>query len=650
MADSQHLAYRGVMGHIHMVLYESATGEWRHRDVSEAAKATAVVPAGDPAVYVIPETSQHVTYATVDGRIYKLHYDGMWHVKDLSTDTSAPGFAVGRPAAFVIPGQSQHVVYRDADGEIRMVLYEDQKQAWRHSHVSAAPDSPGPHSAGDPAAFRIGGNQHIVYRGIDFRIHMLLYETGPGKWRHADLNERANATEHQSANGDPAAFAIGSHQYVYYRGTEGRIHELKYEGKWVHTDLNKAANAIGFGAASGAGPAAFFIPGQSRHVVYRGNDSHIYMLIREGSKWRHVDVNERVQSATGFLPPPAAPGTPAAFPLVGQSQHVAYRGGDGHLHMVLYENGKQQWRHVDVSVAAKAIPFLPVGDPAGYVYHIEEGGSFWGDLWNGIKGAIKFGWNSFWGGASIIWDLVGTLFIPVGFILNLILMIPVVGGLLRILLDVFTGLVLGIVGLIVETVLCGILGICPLKHLRLCVVMFTDDGEPLLTESGLAPLLERTTQIFKDEAQIEIISRFTIYKKAEGTRAMNPPCDTPLLVEEAVGVVGTQYQQAAMSSCLRWGTSSVIGLGSPIYAFGVNDVRGKNGCSLWLAANYLVFEPNPEPFCDTHLAHEIGHACGLWHQDADENLMRKKCVDPGRDQLKQWQKMIVRGSKYATYW
>lgn len=332
-----------------------------------------------------------------------------------------------------------------------------------------------------------------------------------------------------------------------------------------------------------------------------------------------------------------------------ESEHVVYRGSDGHIHMLLYESSKNQWRHADLNVRASATGFPAQGDPAAYAIEVRENGGFWEDVWNGVKGA----WDGVRRGLSALWDLGGWLLTPVGFFVNLILSVPVLGALIRGVLNTITSIVFGIVGFVVEGILCGVFGVCLPKRIRVFVVMFTIEGEPLVTENGLEPLLQRTKQIFKDEANIEILSPFTIYERAEGTRAMDPPCGARGLLEDMVGVPGMQYHNAATFSCMRWGTASIVGIGSPIYAFGVRDVRGKNGCSLGPWSNYVVFEPRPEPPCTTHLAHEIGHTCGLWglwgHLDDTENLMHEDCVEP-RDQLRRWQKAIVRGSKYATYW
>jgi len=78
----------------------------------------------------------------------------------------------------------------------------------------------------------------------------------------------------------------------------------------------------------------------------------------------------------------------------------------------------------------------------------------------------------------------------------------------------------------------------------------------------------------------------------------------------------------------------------------VRDVEGKNGCSLGPLTNYVVFESTAD--CATHLAHELGHACGLWHLDDTDNLMFHSCSGK-RNRLAGWQKNVVRAAKYVTY-
>jgi hypothetical protein len=166
---------------------------------------------------------------------------------------------------------------------------------------------------------------------------------------------------------------------------------------------------------------------------------------------------------------------------------------------------------------------------------------------------------------------------------------------------------------------------------------------------NLDKLIDKAKQVFKDEANV------IVHVEVSGDAAVpkvTPGCGGKAWLED-IWLTGTSYEHHASLHCREYSLNSVIGLASPLYAFAVKDVIGKNGCSLWLFSNYLTFEAgNTCANGFTHLAHEMGHACGLLHPASDDptNLMNPDCVaPPGRDQLSGFQKSILRGSKYVTY-
>jgi predicted Zn-dependent protease len=83
-------------------------------------------------------------------------------------------------------------------------------------------------------------------------------------------------------------------------------------------------------------------------------------------------------------------------------------------------------------------------------------------------------------------------------------------------------------------------------------------------------------------------------------------------------------------------------------AFAVRRFKTQNdGCSLGPLTDYVTVAFK-ESITRT-LAHELGHACNLWHYDDPDNLMT-----PGRSggvgySLSRVQKALVRMSRHVTY-
>jgi hypothetical protein len=84
-----------------------------------------------------------------------------------------------------------------------------------------------------------------------------------------------------------------------------------------------------------------------------------------------------------------------------------------------------------------------------------------------------------------------------------------------------------------------------------------------------------------------------------------------------------------------------------VSVFIVAGVAGKQGCSFGPLTDYVTVDPdgvaNP-----TLMAHEIGHACNLWHWGPKSQLMYKH-HDRG-DAVRWLQKNFFRSSRHVTYW
>jgi trypsin len=112
--------------------------------------------------------------------------------------------------------------------------------------------------------------------------------------------------------GDPAVFVVDGQatQHVVYRGDDGHIHELWWDATqcsqttcWHHGDLTEATGA---GRAAGDPAGYMFVVGgqPTQHVVYRGDDGHIHELWWDATQcsqttcWHHGDLTEATGAAT----------------------------------------------------------------------------------------------------------------------------------------------------------------------------------------------------------------------------------------------------------------------------------------------------------------------------------------------------------------
>jgi len=248
----------------------------------------------------------------------------------------------------------------------------------------------------------------------------------------------------------------------------------------------------------------------------------------------------------------------------------------------------------------------------------------------------------------LVWEIIGWIMTIPAILIKLIFAIPIIGAFFKEIFSFVTALVVGVIGAIFEGLFCGLLGICPSKRLRLCVIISRDGRGPVATPAEIQPVIDRAKQIFKDEANIDLT--VDVHDK-NGPYIEEVKCDGGAWLQD-MGAKGMTYELSEGRYCVGNALGSIVGIGSPIYAICVRAIEGKNGCSLWWLTNYITFEPPVTAKCTgaTYLAHEMGHCCGLApHDDDKTNLMYSKCNDPGRDQMSGFQKSVVRGSKYATY-
>ncbi len=287
-----------------------------------------------------------------------------WSQHDLTTIAGAP-LAFGNPVCYVFAQYTQHIIYvgftagQGPNGRIYELYWDGN--AWHYNDLTAA--------AGAPLAsfdqmkayvYTAEGSQHVVYLGLDNQglldnhVHELYWN---GDWHHNDLTLAAGAP---LALTTPTGYEFRQLEHVVYAGNDGHIYELWHDSNgWHYNDLT-GARAVAIGPLT----AHVFAALGTQHVVYLGGQFgkdglHVDELHWDNEGWHSSDLT----IAAGA--PLASDGQVTDYTFEAQAtQHVDYVGVDGHIHELWwnYDNG---WHHNDLTMATGA----PLGGrPMGYVF------------------------------------------------------------------------------------------------------------------------------------------------------------------------------------------------------------------------------------------------------------------------------------------
>ena len=230
----------------------------------------------------------------------------------------------------------------------------------------------------------------------------------------------------------------------------------------------------------------------------------------------------------------------------------------------------------------------------------------------------------------------------------------------------------------------GLAGFRPIKHLRLHVIILMRPDRTLTVPVDRVGLtIQRAESIFRARADVKI---HTAVHEVD-----TPSPRNALYVDSGAGLFGEEmgeagyYFQTTITNML-WEKSPLFAgkIGAPVVAFIVDGVgtTTETGCSSGPLADYICIEGGqmlvpvqttpvtapipPEPagaginMASTTLAHEMGHACGLLHdnvtnvQNGDPtNLMFFSATlptgSPRGTNLSPFQRAIVRSSPHVTY-
>ncbi len=327
--------------------------------------------------------------------------------------------------------------------------------------------------------------------------------------------------------------------------------------------------------------------------------------------------------------------------------------------------------------------------------------SWFCDAWVWVSNVVCVLWTWITTVVCVAWDVVTTILNAIlvtlesiigwvisalAFIIELIEMIPVLGTLVRWVLNFITFLIATVLS-IIDAVL-GFLGIRPEKILRVCTVILRDeDGNPVATKEFARAMLQLAVDVYKRDANVRIVP-LGPFKYSTGFLAAEQVNDNWVIIDEANSdstilevpcnadgtaaewwLGGSAFQWKASTLCFYGAWRRVLGYGAPVSCFIIRDIPGSLGCALWIT-DYATIkaEKSVPPTSPRTLGHEVGHASNLWHVCVDldnQNLMATKTgtsvlspcdpspsstePDRAKPRMNNWQVLLVRASKHVTY-
>lgn len=229
---------------------------------------------------------------------------------------------------------------------------------------------------------------------------------------------------------------------------------------------------------------------------------------------------------------------------------------------------------------------------------------------------------------------------------------------LNILKTVFNRVV-GLPGALLDTV-----GIRPAKRIRVFIkILRNEQSVPVAHPADLKVGLETAQRILAEQANVFLqpplvpglisLAMVSVLDEPAPREALDVHCDAQAWRED-FDIAGDFFSRHQARNFF----GTLLGAGAPVTVFIVRDVKDKAGCSLGPLTDYVTVAPiglvgrclgddETGPLQARTIAHEIAHACALWHVSDRSNLMH-----PSTDgtELSLWQKVVLRNSRHVTYW
>jgi hypothetical protein len=250
---------------------------------------------------------------------------------------------------------------------------------------------------------------------------------------------------------------------------------------------------------------------------------------------------------------------------------------------------------------------------------------------------------------EIVCEIVGLGLDIIAGIVGLILSIPIIGGIIRMILNWLTEIIWRLISL--PDLLVSLTGYMVPKKIYIKGIILNDNGTPFSTEEALLPSINFARTVLQRECNVRLIYTGTCVPKINTpTEAQTIDCGSSGFFADLLGIQGAHFEFVSSDCGFEDGHKRVIGLGSELFIFIIRDVQPDNiiGCSFASTHNYVTVEVGALGINvpDT-VVHEIGHACDLTHADALNNLMFPN-GDRTAHTLSTFQRAWLRSSKHCV--
>ena len=180
----------------------------------------------------------------------------------------------------------------------------------------------------------------------------------------------------------------------------------------------------------------------------------------------------------------------------------------------------------------------------------------------------------------------------------------------------------------------------PQKKIRIKIFILPDpNGDAVISTTDIDESIDYAKRIFKNHFNVTLLA----HHKEPFAKVLRtiPPIEVlytsggPAALKEELKIAGSFF------------SSNLSAAVYPVTVFVVIKIKGASGCSLGPMSDYVTLDPVGAKQTSV-LAHELAHACGLWHINEKANLLYP--YSRRGEDVTWWQKNVFRSSRHVTYW